>query len=393
MRNIYSKSVLLLLLLAATVFSSCENDDDSQSPAIVQEDIAAIDNQVAAYMATYKVPGASLAISKDGKLVYRKAYGFADESTKEAVTVNHRFRVASISKTITSVAVLKLIEEGKLTLDQTVFGPTGILGTTYGTKAYSANLSKITVRDLLQHTSGGWRNFVDDPAFSQPSLTADELIAWGLDNVPLAYTPGTRYHYSNFGYLILGRIIEKVSGKTYEDHVKSSLLNPLGATNTEIAGDNEADKKTDEVNYYSQNSESPYTSYAITRNDAPMGWISTPTDLLRLMTAVDSTNTRPDILNGQSLATFSTPASFTANHAKGIFYYKDPQAGPVWFVYGSLPGTHTFAFRAKSGYTVAFLTNTRFDANYQGSSDAMSDMLLQIINDNSIPWQAIDQFE
>src|SRR5690554_6487558 len=100
------KSYPLLLLILVLALPSCQNDKENvPEPKIAQEDIAAIDQKVADYLVNYNVPGASLAISKDGKLVYSKGYGMADKSTEEAVTVNHRFRIASISKTITSIAI------------------------------------------------------------------------------------------------------------------------------------------------------------------------------------------------------------------------------------------------------------------------------------------------
>lgn len=385
------KPLLPLLLFSGIVLTGCQKDGDTPQPDIVQKDIATIDAQIVQYMSTYKVPGASLAISKDGKLVYSKGYGFADQGSQEAVTVHHRFRIASISKTLTSIAIMNMMEESALSLDDKVFGEQGILGTTFGTKPYYPYLLKITVRDLLQHTGGGWRNFIDDPCFLHPDFTSEQLISWGLDNVALAYEPGTHFHYSNFGYLILGRIIEKLTGETYENYVKS-ILAPLGAIRTEIAGNKETDRKNEEVKYYTQNNEDPYASYAISRNDAPFGWISTPSDLLRVMTAIDGARTRPDLLSGETLAIMTTPAPNTANHAKGIYRYDDPQAGPIWFNYGSLPGTHTFVFRSESGFCVAFFTNSRFDANYNASSDAMSDILLEIIKDEEIPWQDMDQF-
>lgn len=385
---------LLLCLLVLFILNACQEKENTPEPEFTQEDIETIDNQVVDYMAAYHVPGASVAITKDGRLVYKKGYGLADESTGEEVTANHRFRIASLSKTITSVMILKLMQDGKLTLEQRVFGEDGILGTKYGSEPYYPDLLKITVNDLLRHTSGGWRNYIDDPCFGSNDLSADELVSWALDNVKLAYEPGTHFHYSNFGYLLLGRIIEEITGHAYEDAVKIELLMPVGAAaNMTLAGNKKSDRKSDEVLYYTQSElEDPYTTYVINRNDAPFGWISTPSDFLLLATAIDGFDSRPDLLNEETLAIMTTPAGFTANHARGIFIHNDPTAGAVWFHYGSLPGTHTLFFRSESGYCVAFMTNTRFDADYNGSSDAMSSMLLNIINDESIPWQDIDQF-
>src|SRR5215207_5208075 len=87
-------------------------------------------------MATHNLPGASIAIAYRGRLVFRRAYGLADTATNEAVTTNHVFRIASLSKPITAVAVFRLIEAGHLQLSDRIFGSNGVLGTTYGTQPY-----------------------------------------------------------------------------------------------------------------------------------------------------------------------------------------------------------------------------------------------------------------
>src|SRR5690606_28643588 len=96
---------------------------------------------------------------------------------------DHLFRVASISKTITGIAILKLFEEGRLSLDQQVLGPEGILGTHYGTAPYGKGINEITIRHLLQHTAGGWGNTGGDPMFFDASWTMDQLINHTIDSV------------------------------------------------------------------------------------------------------------------------------------------------------------------------------------------------------------------
>src|SRR5699024_6421871 len=133
---------------------------------------------------------------------------------------------ASVSKTFTAVTILKLKEAGKLSLNDKVFGKDGILGTTYGTPPYKQYVTDITVNNLMHMTAGGWGNTGFDPMFSNSQLNGDELLSWILNNRPLEDKPGTEYDYSNVGYFILGKIIEKITGESYAQYVKEAVLKP-----------------------------------------------------------------------------------------------------------------------------------------------------------------------
>lgn len=195
----------------------------------MQADIPGIETAVKAFMTKYDVPGLSIAILKDERLVYAKGYGLANKETGEPVTTNTTFRLGSIAKSVTAMAILKLVDEGRLTLDQRVFGPGSILGTTFGEKPYTPQLEQITVRQLLEHTAGGdaWSSQWDpannkiDPYFQKEWLgySQDELIGRVLDTRPVTQTPGSKFVYSNIGMGIAGRVVEKLSGMTYEAYV------------------------------------------------------------------------------------------------------------------------------------------------------------------------------
>jgi D-alanyl-D-alanine carboxypeptidase len=193
-------------------------------------------------MRNHGLPGLSVALAKNGRPVLVKAYGMADVGRAQPLTTDHVMRIASVSKPITAVAVLKLVEHGLLSLDRKVFGFTGVLGTRYGRKPYTPRLMAITVRHLLQHTVGAWGNDDDDPIFQHPEYTADQLITWVLDTYPLRSQPGTRHEYSNFGYFLLGRILEAVTATPYESFVKDSILRPMGIGGMRIAGYTEASR-------------------------------------------------------------------------------------------------------------------------------------------------------
>src|SRR5262249_30851329 len=140
----------------------------------------------------------------------------------EPVTPEHLFRIGSISKPITSAAVFSLIDQGKLTLDAKVFGAGGALGHDYGV-SQNKFINDITIEHLLTHTVGDWSS-PQDPEFFNEHMDSRQLIAWALENRPLRQPPGHKFAYSNFGYFLLGRIIEQLTGRSYEDYVQESIL-------------------------------------------------------------------------------------------------------------------------------------------------------------------------
>lgn len=388
----------LKLLLPASVlmmaFFSCSKDDnDPVPPPVVQADIAALDTRITNWMTASGMPGMSVAISKNGKLVYRKGYGTGDQEAATAVTNDSRFRMASVSKLITSVAIMKLVQNGSVTMDQKVFGTGAILGTTYGTQPYSANVQNVTVSHLLHHTSGGWGNVSNDPAFLDINWTTAQVFNHTLNNIPLAAAPGSVFNYSNFNYMVLARIIEKVSGKSYEQFVKDEILTPVGASQTAMSGITLAERKPNEVKYYGQAGDATWTydKMNMPRADGAMGWMGTTTDLLRFATAVDSSSTRPDILTGPTLKTMVTnsPNSSGFGFNFGCGWVVE---GGEWFWWGSLPGTFGILYRNVNGICIAAMSNSRLQPNPNNSLNTFIGVINYIAFDQSIPWQNIDQF-
>jgi D-alanyl-D-alanine carboxypeptidase len=387
---------LVCFVFAFFLLISCGGDDTStptDNPSTSQVDMASVDSKVTAFMTTYNIPGASLAISKNGKLVYVKGYGKANVTANENVTPNHRFRLASVSKTYTGIAIMKLIQDGQFTLESNVFGPSGILGNDYGTLPYNSNVLNIKVKHLLQHTSGSWGSVTGGDVIDQyPSYTYKQLFDWILDTRPNPNTPGTTYDYTNVGYSLLGRIIEKKSGKTYINYIKEDILAPIGVTMTDIAGKTEAEQKPNEVKYYGQGNDAafPYV-IAFPRRDADGGLIATATDVLKLVTATDGFTTRTDILNPATITSYTTPSSANSGYANGIGIWT---AENVWYNYGSLPGTRTGFMRHNNGMCVALLLNSRADpsSNENPFVYAMQDLMLDFVKNSSYNWQNIDQF-
>ncbi|HQY31422.1 MAG TPA: serine hydrolase, partial [Thermomicrobiales bacterium] len=306
-------------------------------------------------LAAAGVPGVSVAISKDGQLVYAKAYGTADKSTGEALTVNSRLRIASCSKPITAVAIVQLAENGVLTLDDLVFGDDGWLGNDYGTMAYSTNLTSITIDHLLTHTSGGWGGKNSDTMFQRTDLDHDGLITWTIDTYPPTDTPGTVMAYSNFGYCLLGRIIERATGMSYEAYVANNTLAQCGISDMQIAGDSLGERAADEVVYDGTNSTigNPY-GIPVRRMDSHGGWIATATDLLRFLVHTDGLDNPTDIIRTDSVTTMTTGSAANAGYGRG---WGVNGAGTEWGHTGRLGGTESVVSRRSDGICYAVIAN------------------------------------
>jgi CubicO group peptidase (beta-lactamase class C family) len=306
------------------------------------------------FMDTYEVPGLSVAIAIKGKPAYVEAFGVADQETGEALTPQHRFRIASISKPITSTGIFTLIEAGKLQLDKRVFGPNSIFGDDYPWPADGSDIQRITIEHLLTHTAGGWSNDARDPMFLNKEMNHRELITWTLKHVPLANPPGTSFAYSNFGYCILGRVIEKLTGQTYEQFIKENILKRCGIIDMQIAGNTLTDRAINEVRYYSPAGGDPY-GMNVFRMDSHGGWIATPSEMTTFFVHIDGFKDTKQLLTDDTLRTMSTPTAANPHYAKGLFV----NSANNWWHGGSLPGTETLAVRTNSDFCWSAFTNTR----------------------------------
>jgi len=350
--------------------------------------------------------GLSLAIATQGRLVFGKSFGLADQGTGEPMHARHRFRMASVSKPITSLEIMHLAELGRLSLDDHVFGPGSLLGDSYrpATGYADSRVLDITVRELLEHTGGGWDNDgadgSDDPMFTQPALGADALITSVLGSTPLEFAPGTTYQYSNFGYCILGRIIERLTGKSYAGAVRDDILAPSGAGSFAIAGNTLADRLPDEVVYHQVGTGGgdPY-GMQVRRMDAHGGWVATPVDVLRVAVRADGFPTVPDLLNADSMAIMTTPTTAMTPAGDNPSYAKGWAVNdiPNWWHTGLLPGTRSMLLRTAARYGpsgdqsfVAYVVVN--STNADGSRDIDLDALLWNILRGVHAWPSYDLF-
>ncbi|WP_257668117.1 serine hydrolase domain-containing protein [Parapedobacter tibetensis] len=384
---------LLALLL---VFASCSKDDPQPVLPELPEpgggnsdfDLAAVDDPITDFMARYNVPGASVAISRQGKLVYAKGYGWADSEAATPVDTSSLFRIASLSKFVTSVGIMTMIDKGQLSMSDKVFGPGSILGTEFGDLPYPQHITDITLRNVLQHEIGGWNNTSGDPAFQQSAMDSRQLISWTINNRPLTESPGTKLDYSNLGYLILGRIIEEVSGKSYVEYIQQEVFNKAGIKNMQIAGGSLADRKPNEVKYYGQHGQNPY-GYAtgvIPRLDACGGWIASAIDYLRMVVHVDGLPSPSDILSPSTIEVMSTPSENSV-YACGI---RISAVNKNWWHGGGLSGTRTWMVKASNGFAWTIFFNTRNTS--EGFDNAVNELVWPAVNNASTNWPDVDLF-
>ena len=307
----------------------------------------AMNRVVTDFMQEHQAPGMSVAVADHGDLVHERAYGLADRDRGEKLTPAHLFRIASVSKPITSVAIFQLIEQGKLNLEDPVFGPGAILGADFGPPPYKPRVAAIRLKHLLTHTAGGWQNDGFDPMFRHTRMNHHQLIAWTIAEAPLVNPPGEHYAYSNFGYCVVGRIIEKVTGRPYQQHVRAAVLERCGVSDMAIAGNRLADRARGEVVYYGAGGQNPY-GMNVRRMDSHGGWLATASDLVRFATHLD-------MLRPRSIAEMTTGTAANAGYACGWAVNKAPN----WWHTGSLPGTTSILVRTASGFCWAALLNNR----------------------------------
>jgi CubicO group peptidase (beta-lactamase class C family) len=313
------------------------------------------------FNAKFSVPALSVAISRHGQMVYEESFGMADRAAAQLALPSSLFRVASVTKPITSVTIFTLIEKGKLNLNDKVFGLSGVLGTKFGKAPYKQYVTDITVDHLLTHTCGGWPNDSTDPMFRFDSWDHQKLISWTMENLPITYPPGTHWAYSNFGYCVLGRVIEQVTGQPYADYVQANIFAPCGVTDMRIAGNTLKERAPNEVAYIGQNGEDPY-KMNVTRMDSHGGWLATPSDLVQFLNRVDGFSDTPSLLKPETIQIMTTPSPASSpnspsRYARGWQVRNNGQGN--WWHNGSLPGTTTIMVRTATGLCWAALTNTR----------------------------------
>ena len=339
------------------------------------EGLEGLDRKVRTYMQQWNLKGASLAIMRNDSLLYAKGYGWAEEAKGIEMEPSHILRMASVSKLVTAAGIMVLQDRDSLSIKDTVFGPSGILNDSlFNSVIKDKNYRKITVEHLLRHQGGFYR----DPLFS----SRDVMNQLQLDHPPvkedfyrlvlgrpLRFMPGEWQKYSNFGYLLLSEIIEKVSGKPYEQFIKEDLLYPAGCFDMHIGGSYYSDKRDNEVRYYTHEGDGKiveeYTGSGrmVERcyggNNIPLlsgagAWCGSPAEIARLVASIDGRPEVTDVISPEAVA------QMTEYFDKETFSlgWNDTAPEKGWSRTGTLSGTAALVKYFPDGECWIMITNT-----------------------------------
>lgn len=334
-----------------------------------------IEKEANDFLRQWKIAGMTMSIVKDGKLVYAHGYGYSDIETKQPVTPGQLFRIASVSKLITAVAIMKLVEHKSISLDSKVFGPKAIIKDPIFNTVKDQRIYKITVRHLLAH-AGGWSLHYGDMAFNSLLVlqlngeagpaTMDTYFRF-IASRKLHFDPGTRSSYSNMGYMFLRKVIESVTGQSYEKYVTNEVLKPIGITDMHIGRSYLSDRRFNEVKYYEADDNQmiscfdgsgrmvpkPYGGNPIELLGPAGGWVASSVELAKLMVMVDGFKTVPDMLPKNLISQMVENKFF-----RGPLGWKVVKDNGDWIRTGSMAGTSALVKRQSNGFSWVVILNS-----------------------------------
>ncbi len=372
--------IAIVILLFITFKQSVKAQTGYYSPSLVNFDVAMTN-----LLKNYDIPGGQLAITYKGRLVYSRGFGLADESVKTAVCPDNIFRIASLSKQITAITIMHLYEQGRIGLNDTVFGANGILNDSIYQTVLDPRVYGITVKHLLSHQGG---------------MTSSSFY---LKSQMLNFTPGTNALYSNVGYVYLGRVIEKITKQDYETYVRDTILAPIGIRDMRSGKSLLMNKSPKEVRYYDDPSAPLVPSifdstvlvprqyggtFSMESSKACGGWIASAQDLCKLLCAVDKFSTRPDILLSATINTMAQPIhSFLGNpYALGWFINTTSNN---WWHDGLLTGTMAYQARRNTEINYALLVNSSYSSGQYTALSSLVGTIIPLITS----WPEIDLFD
>jgi N-acyl-D-amino-acid deacylase len=370
-------------------------------------ELASYDRAVPKLLRRWHIPGAAVAVARNGRMIMARGYGFADGDLGRAVKPESLFRIASLSKPITSAAILGLVQQGKIELDSRAFP---LLADLVPASAVAdPRLLEITIADLLRHTGGWDRDRGFDPMFlsvraaqetGAPVPASCSTVIRFMAGRRLDFDPGSDYAYSNFGYCVLGRIVEQLSGRPYEEYVREVVLAPMGITRMHVGKSRAEGRREGEVRYYdfpgAPRVESifpgetgyhaaPYGGLHIEAMDSHGGWIASSIDMLRFLVSIDG----PRPFLEPATIEWMTARPLVARWVGSPTYYglgwsvRPSGNGADWWHSGSLPGTSGVLVRTEQGLSVAILFNSlprpkdrsRFDRDVETTLRSAADQV------------------
>ena len=353
--------------------------------------LASFDNTLQDFMQARNISGGALAVTRNSRLVLARGYTYTDDAQDLTVQPTSLFRIASLTKPITATAVLQLVQDGRISLDEkvshvlTLMPPPG--------QSPDPRLANVTLRNLLQHLGGWDRALTFDPMFRDaiissalgaPLPISKANITTYMTGQPMQYNPAATYAYSNYGYCLLGQVIVVVTGKPYPDYIEQTLFKPLSVSRPALGRTLPVYRRPTEVKYHSQysgvtvfdnsgaNVPYPYGGWNLENMDSHGGWLASAIDLVRFAASFDAPAACP-FLNSASITTmFDLPENIpSGSYTPGDWYYgcgwsvRDWGSGNrnTWHD-GSLDGTYSLLVRRGSDQTNwCVLFNQRDDAS------------------------------
>ena len=341
--------------------------------------LAGFDRMVKNYLTYWAIHGASLSVMRNDSLLFAKGYGEADSGLE--MQPGYILRMASVSKLVTAAGIMVLQDRGLLNIKDHVFGPDGILNdSTYNAAIKDTLYYRITVEDLLRH-KGGFSRRGGDPMFStrwimmqngwSEAPTQEQLMELQLKR-RLKFVPGTAQGYSNFGYLALSMVIEKVSGMDYETFLQENVLRPAGCVDFHIAGNYYKHKLPNETRYYVQHDDEPaeefnnsgrkvtrcYGGNNVTGLSGAGAWAASTPELALFVASIDGRPEVPDIISRESVDQM-TEYFDESTYSLG---WNDTKDG-YWTRTGTFAGTSALIKYFPDGECWIFISNT---STYKG---------------------------
>ena len=331
-------------------------------------------------MVDTKSVGASVTVAKDGRIVYSRAYGTRDITTKAPMRIDSRLRYASISKVFTATALLQLVQDGKLALDDPAFGL--LAGVITLPRGHDARLDAITVRQLLSHTAG-WRAspdpfFNEQPgvaeAFGPTGATSCKTTAQWFVGFPLAADPGAGFAYRNINYCLAGLIVEAISGSPLAKVINERILTPRGIHGVAV-GHSQRFGPNDVVHTTPPATELGGGLFMEALGGAG-NLIGSTVDLVRFIDGLDPRKPGRQLLNADFVKQFVTAQPNTGGWGLGV----DLLDADRWGHTGGLHGARGMVLHERNGVTWALIVNGSF-SNHQNLFDATMRRAISTIRD------------
>ena len=376
---------MLPALLAEPVFAQERGLAKSKRPE--NSDLPALDDYFGTFVMRQRIPGLSVALTKNSKLVYNRGFGLANIEKNLPMLATSQQRIASISKTITAVAILQCVQNKKLKLDTPILDVLAWKPYPQLRKKQDPRWKEVTVLHCLQHTQGNDRDLSFDPLdktweilkeLGLPAPLSAEATAQYMLSQPLDFDPGTRYSYGNVGFLLLGRIIERITKKKYAEYVQQEIWKPLGVSTASIARAVPANRPKNEVSYYEANAHigtsfyPPTTGQMVAAPDGASnieafeghsGWVTTARDLVRFACDFD-TPAKAKLLNEESIEIlWQRPTIADTRKRPGTNYYgcgwnvRRVMGGVNCWHFGILAGVSSLVVRRSDGHCWSVLAN------------------------------------